>query len=463
MRGLNLIPVVVFLLLGFSMAWSQPGPEQQAVPEPSVPQVFPDRGGSAQNPSKAMPAPDSVVKAPAVDSTVSNADSAKDSAVVNAADSTKDSVASKSSAPDSSAPDLAGMARAKSEAARRNRGRPGGFASEAPPAPVVHSVPTEPATDDSLTPYEDEKGAGHRLKSDPKASKLYRSPRKAFFYSLVVPGAGQAWCGAYVRAGVFVAAEAGLFYGWYDVSIRQAREKSREARRYADTHWSAYRYENTRKRLYDEVGGDNRSVVDQASPYRDRYCDAIYGYEESVGRSACLDRPADSVENYRNHLELLKDSGIDASAVEAQRTARIKDLPVFYDRIGRDEEFVPGWEDATSGNVTYTSLRAYDSALTDNDPSTVPTASPWGTSDMRAIYLGMRQDADDLAATQSWFLGGLVLNHLLSAVDAALTAQRSNRKLYSEEKTSWMDGLHVQGGLAWSNGPATRADMLLEF
>lgn len=471
MRGpyLNL---VVFLMSCVSLAWSQPGPEQQAAPESSAPQVFPDRGGSAPSPSEAIPAADATATS-TPDTANLGAASVEDSVTAVAADSVAsvtpasmpDSIASATpdSVPASVAPDPSGAARAKAEAARRHQGRPGTFASVPAPEPAASASASVAPAGDTLVPYEDERGGGQRLKSDPKASKLYRSPRKAFFYSLVVPGSGQAWCGAYVRASVFVAAEVGLFYGWYDVSIRQAREKSREARRYADAHWSAYRYENTRKRLYDEVGGDNRSVVDQASPYRDRYCDAIYGYEESVGRTACLERPADSLENYRNHVELLKDSGLGPAMVQEQRDARIKDLAVFYDRIGRDEEFVPGWEDATSGDVTYRTLRSYDSALTDNDPSTVPTSSPWGTSDMRAMYLGLRQDADDLAATQSWFLGGLVLNHLLSAVDAALTAQRWNRRLYKEEKTTWVDGLHVRGGLAWARGPATRADMILDF
>lgn len=313
-------------------------------------------------------------------------------------------------------------------------------------------------------PYEDERGAGRKLKNDPRAHKLYRSPRKAFFYSLVVPGAGQAWVGANVRAGLFVAAEAGLLYGWYDVSIRQAREKTRESERFADANWSTSRYESVRKRVYDSVSNqDDQSRLSASMPYRDRYCQALYADDLNTLRDACLEIPRDTSANYKNHVQTFADEGLGVVEIHAKRVAGIKELATFYERIGRDEEFVPGWRDATSDTVTANGLLRYESNLNDKDPSTIPSNAPWGVSQMRAQYLGMRRDADDLAATQGWFLGGLVVNHIVSAIDAALAAQRSNRKLYDEEKTSWIDGLHLQGGLAWSNGPATRADMFLDF
>ena len=450
MRRLILIPMAM-LCVAASTAFSQPGPEQQApvesatpLPEPASVQPIPEEPAVITSPENDPLVRDASPEPVSLDSADASHGNRIDDALPSA-----DSVATADSARIKRE-----KAAADAAAHRAVRGR-----HDFQPPPVQ---PPAPVVTENDVPYEDERGEGRRLKSDPRASKLYRSPRKAFFYSLVVPGAGQAWCKAYVRAGLFVAAELGLVYGWYDISIRQARAKSREATRYADAHWSSSRYEGTRKRLYDEAGSDNSSVISQATPYRDRYCDAIYGYEENPVRSACIDVP-DTSGNYRGHVDLLADSGMDAGSIGRLRSAKIKDLVTFYDRIGRDEEFVPGWEDATSSNITFTTLRDYDSALTDNDPSTVPSAAPWGTSQMRAQYLAMRRDADDLASTQSWFIGGLVLNHLLSAVDAALTAQRSNRRLYAEEKTSWVDGIHVQGGLAWANGPATRADMFLEF
>lgn len=459
MRGLLLVPFVVLGMATTSVR-SQPGPE---VPPPSAtteapvaidaPVIEPPAGAApiaspAQDPI-AVPEP---IAAPS-DS------SAKAEVLPKVTDST-DAPATPSMPP----PPVGTMESYRQGRGGRHDPRFSQGMPEDARRPQI-ATPVAPAVEEPVVPYEDERGAGRKLKNDPRAHKLYRSPRKAFFYSLVLPGAGQAWAGAYVRAAVFVAAEAGLLYGWHDVSIRQAREKTREAERFADANWSASRYEATRKRYYDTLSNspDNQRLLGASMPYRDRYCQALYADDLNTLRDACIDIPSDTATNYRNHVQTFADEGLGVDEVHAKRVSGVKELATFYERIGRDEEFVPGWRDATSDTVTVLGLLNYQKFQDDKDPSTIVSAAPWGVSQMRAQYLGMRRDADDLAATQGWFLGGLVVNHIVSAIDAALAAQRSNRKLYDEEKTSWVDGLHLQGGLAWSNGPATRADMFLEF
>lgn len=455
MRGLLLVPIV---LLGVATASvrAQPGPE---VPPPSA------------NPES--PVPQDVAPIPAPDAAVAIENAAQDPIATPAPETpTPDSTVvvdpPRVSSDTSDAPAAAAPAPPSLESYRQGRsGRHDPrFSSGMPEDPRrgLGAPVATPAVEEPVVPYEDERGAGRKLKNDPRAHKLYRSPRKAFFYSLVVPGAGQAWVGAYVRAGLFVAAEAGLLYGWYDVSIRQAREKTRESERFADANWSTSRYESVRKRVYDSVSNqDDQSRLSASMPYRDRYCQALYADDLNTLRDACLEIPRDTSANYKNHVQTFADEGLGVAEIHAKRVAGIKELATFYERIGRDEEFVPGWRDATSDTVTANGLLRYESNLNDKDPSTVASNVPWGVSQMRAQYLGMRREADDLAATQGWFLGGLVVNHIVSAIDAALAAQRSNRRLYDEEKTSWIDGLHLQGGLAWSNGPATRADMFLDF
>lgn len=451
MRGLLLSPVVI-LGIALASARAQPGPEM-----PSEPVVAPVASPVPEPPPIASPVNDPIAEpAPLVPAAPADSVPGDHGPSAQAA---ADSTAPTPVAPN--ADSLAAVRRGRAEDMRRRPPYGTGSDFRTPPhggaAPVVSKPVDEP-----VVPYEDERGDGRRLRSDPRASKLYRSPRKAFFYSLVLPGAGQAWSGAYVRAGLFAAAEVGLLYGWYDISIRQARAKTRDAQRFADTHWSTSRYESTRKRLYDSAGIANRSLIGNTMRYRKSYCEALYAYDNNTLRDACIDAP-DSGANYANHVSQFADSGLDPDQVGGKRRAGIKDLSAFYMRIGQNEEFVAGWEDATSDTVSVKGLLEFEAAGSDNDPATVQAPSPWGVSQMRAQYLGMRRDADKLAATQGWFLGGLVVNHILAAVDAALAAQRSNRKLYTEEKTSWVDGLHVQGGLAWSNGPATRADMSLEF
>ncbi|CAN5799272.1 hypothetical protein BH23GEM3_BH23GEM3_24030 [soil metagenome] len=59
-----------------------------------------------------------------------------------------------------------------------------------------------------------------------RAAELQRSPRGAFFRSLVLPGWGQAWVGAPARGGVYFALETGSLWMTY-----KSRQKLREARR----------------------------------------------------------------------------------------------------------------------------------------------------------------------------------------------------------------------------------------
>ena len=47
--------------------------------------------------------------------------------------------------------------------------------------------------------------------------------------------------------------------------------------------------------------------------------------------------------------------------------------------------------------------------------------------------------------------GGLILNHIVSAIDAAFTANAHNKTLYSEE-LSWYDRLHFDSYVSIFNG-----------
>jgi len=74
----------------------------------------------------------------------------------------------------------------------------------------------------------------------------------------------------------------------------------------------------------------------------------------------------------------------------------------------------------------------------------------------------MRDRANKLADYQAYFLGGLLLNHIISAVDATWSAYAHNRNLY-EEKVAWYDNIHLQSGFEWNNGPASRVLASWEF
>lgn len=330
-------------------------------------------------------------------------------------------------------------------------------AAQPSPSPALMAV-------DPDSVYDEDKALEIKLKTDPEAARRYRSPRKAFFFSLLLPGAGQIYTGSYVRAGLFAAAELGIGIGWYKVAVVSSREKATEAREFAASHWRQERYEKRWASLFSDTAG--RALVRQiSSPQRSSYCASLYGEGESPNRTACSENPAGT--DFELHLAQFAQGGLkstDGNAWGQQRVldfraANIKNNQDFEDLVGRYQEFLPGWEDNVD-TVSYPALEAYVKSVQEfeKDPSIVLN-NPWGTSAMRDRYLSLRQESDDLARTQKWFLGAMIVNHLASAFDAALQANRMNKRLLHLE-TTWIDGLNVHGGLAWVGGlPATRGQV----
>lgn len=328
--------------------------------------------------------------------------------------------------------------------------------------PVV--VPVAPAFEpDSV--YDEDKALEIKLKTDPEAARRYRSPRKAFFFSLLLPGAGQIYTGAYVRAGLFAAAELGIGIGWYQVAVVSSREKATQAREFAARHWRQERYERRWATLFSDDTSGRTQVRQMSSPQRVSYCASLYGEGESPNRTACSDEPGST--DFKLHLSQFAQGGLkstDAGAWSQQqvldfRSANIRNTQDFEDLVGRYQEFLPGWED-NPDTVGFALLEAYAKSVQEfeKDPSVV-LVNPWGASAMRDHYLDLRKQSDDLARTQKWFLGAMLANHLASAFDAALQANRMNKRLLHLE-TTWLDGLNVQGGLAWVGGsPATRGQV----
>jgi hypothetical protein len=69
----------------------------------------------------------------------------------------------------------------------------------------------------------------------------YKSPKKAFFLSALVPGAGQVYNNTYLKAAAFLAVEAAAWtmYMQYD---KKGKDLDTEFRAYADQHWSENEY-----------------------------------------------------------------------------------------------------------------------------------------------------------------------------------------------------------------------------
>lgn len=281
----------------------------------------------------------------------------------------------------------------------------------------------------------------------------YRNPKKALFMSLVVPGLGQAYVGqsafTYARAAVYFGTEVTLGAMWYQYSSVKYDRETKRYKRFANEHWSQGAYE---QRVYDEQGSASSVEAYSAiNPQRTRYCEAVQDRTTATGQQlyqGCTNvltltgegTPQETA--YLNFKNAYDDRGLSPDAVAGLREGFSNPVE-FYTAIGKYQEFVAGWDDATG--VAYS-----DAGIA-------------GTSANRDAYNAMRAKARDYSRMQAWFIGGLVLNHITSAVDAALTARHHNRVLY-EGEARWYDRMNLDGGLAFDRGrPMTHLTARLSF
>lgn len=279
----------------------------------------------------------------------------------------------------------------------------------------------------------------------------YRNPKKALFMSLMVPGLGQAYVGQtafnYSRAVLYFGTEVALIGLWYHYTEVKYDRQVKRYRRFADEHWSQGAYEEAAF-----LGSDKLTFAD-LNPFRASYCEAVVergtGGGEALYRGCMNLLTPDSAtgtayQNFRSTYDEGQRFGANPPVDSVSRfRAGFADPVDFYSLIGRYQEFVGGWDDVTG-------LAYGDSSIS-------------GASENRTTYAAMRKKAQDYSRMQAWFIGGIVLNHIASAVDAAITARRNNRRLY-EGEARWYDKVGVDGGLAFEAGqPVTRMTARLSF
>ena len=209
--------------------------------------------------------------------------------------------------------------------------------------------------------------------------------------SLVVPGAGEIYTNSYWRAGGFLLAEAGLwvFYASY---YSKGNDQTTLFQNFADEHWSVVRYAQW---IEGNVGTLNPDVT-SFSGY------LIAGTEN---RSPW------------ERVDWAKINAVENAIAQRAGNGFTHQLPhrpeqQYYELIGKYPQFASGWDDAG-----------------------VMTPDRIVNSDVSARFLeyskmrGKANDFYNIATTGSILL---VVNHLLSAIDAAWSAAQHNSKLTIE-------------------------------
>jgi hypothetical protein len=283
----------------------------------------------------------------------------------------------------------------------------------------------------------------------------YRSPKKALFMSLIVPGLGQAYVGQhwsnYARGAAYFLADVALLYGWHFYVVEKQDREIAQYKRFADTHWRQANYEDSIKSQVQVNFVKDR--FDKGNTHRGSYCESVQEAGTGSGKdlyNGCKDPNSSGYDAFKTFYD---DSQWPDDTVSARR-ALFPNSQSFYEIIGKYDEFITGWDDANVnpiiiGDTTYSQLV--------NGKLVTPT------TDHQQQYVSMRDQANEYARMQSYFLGGIVLNHIVSAVDAALTAHFHNLALYQTE-VRWYERVHLQSRVAMQDGlPAPTVAAVLTF
>ena len=272
----------------------------------------------------------------------------------------------------------------------------------------------------------------------------YRSPRKALFMSLVIPGSGQLYVGGstfnYARGAAYLVLEAALWGSWYYFSVYKYDKQVSKYKKFAKEHFSIGRFEAQMRDIYLNQLSDETEESRFETRYmssREDFCKAIYG---DANASGCYTK-GKLFSGDKAHTDRFSVSSPKSLGEEIASQKNFYDMSQVYQLIG-EKSYVLGWDDVDSVALGQNLLL---------EEASVDEIVPLGKSRNLSKYRDMRSKANDYADLQVWFFGGIILNHIVSAVDAAFAANAHNKDLYSEE-VSWYDRLHFESYMSFFDG-----------
>lgn len=211
--------------------------------------------------------------------------------------------------------------------------------------------------------------------------KSEKSTLLAAGFSLVIPGAGEIYNGDYLKAGLFLAAEAVLIYLKIDYD-KKGDDQTAYFQNYANQNWDPAKYARWTIKKFGINEADYPNLFDDTRTKIKSWSE-LNKLEDYIGKT-------DAGKYYSHHL---------AGFGEQQ----------YYEMIGKYQQFNGGWKEFDENDMSY----IYGSPLTK----------------MFTDYSVERGKANDFYNKASTAMSIVVANHIISAVDAFFSAKSYNKKL----------------------------------
>lgn len=242
----------------------------------------------------------------------------------------------------------------------------------------------------ALSPFTPIEHVSAHTKSVPLAAAL----------SAVLPGAGQIYAEAPLwRTLLYAGVEA---VGWtaYAITSSKGKDLTGAFETYADQHWSVVRY-------IEWLGNNYQS-----------WSDSAVNKAAAAEALALVLRPGDPSRPDWERVDFVQLNRLE----KAVRGGFSHTLPVhghqqYYEQIGKYVQYRAGWDDHAL---------AVDTVI--YDPSRV--------TDNNREYMEKRADANDYLSYATTALGGIIINHVASLLDALLEARAFNAHIRAVLKGS---------------------------
>jgi hypothetical protein len=291
---------------------------------------------------------------------------------------------------------------------------PGALLTDKSLAPAVLPASGEPEIDKTTLPG---------TETIPSTTFKRKSPPRAFFLSLLVPGLGEMYTQSYYQGAAFMAIEATAWTLW---GVFQGKGDDWENKyiTYRDEHWSFERYNAYRHAVWDQVGVLTNKW-DESNPLSRRQADSIAVLVGSHHYDAIGGEP-DPSSHDKNEMvgKYLRFSyGWDdirvsvAGKIDTSQALSSQFIPNPDGGWGLSSE---EWRTVLSGALVTPDL---DTNFYQYQVLHIGSA----VSDYRETYENMRNTSNKHYDRASKMVTVVLLNHVISAIDAARTAKAYNK------------------------------------